>query len=105
MCAIPKGTHKSISFEKGSKREKKGELETHKLQRVKKRVECAKSMKGRATRDLTQVTWVNFSLDSGGEGEKNNSRDDHFGWGKRKQPRECRATFVHALAIALRWLV
>jgi hypothetical protein len=41
-CAIPKGTHKSIFFEKESKREKKGKLETHKLQRV----ECAKSMKG-----------------------------------------------------------
>jgi hypothetical protein len=32
MCAIPKGTHKSISFEKVLKREKKGRLEegTHK---------------------------------------------------------------------------
>jgi hypothetical protein len=32
MCAIPKGTHKSISFEKELKRDKKGKLEeeTHK---------------------------------------------------------------------------
>jgi hypothetical protein len=84
MCAIPKGTHKSISFEKELKREKKGKLEeTHKS--CKLPLKCAKSMKGRSTSDLAQLKWVDFSLESGGEGEKSNSRDEHFGRGKRKQ--------------------
>jgi hypothetical protein len=39
-CAIPKGTHKSNSFEKELKREKKGKLETHKLQRMEKGGVC-----------------------------------------------------------------